>query len=353
MVDYKPIDTPRQVNHKLKIVESATLPDKERNVAPTSLPFSTQFSASRHSSFGVGGSFNPSPQTPIQCSPNSQYSDFANPRGLDAIDLNEDDFENRRQDSIQHWQWEEDEILISAWLNISTDPIVGTNQKGETFWSRIHIYYVEFNSDIKREKFTFERHWNILRLEQKWRSQLPTQSGGSKRTKVGATGAYSSSSSNLEAPLCDETSVDSPVRPQGSKKSKRKGKEKTQMSEDLSKKKSSVAKKLSLLEDIKNVREKELMDRKKEREEEKEHRKKKMSIKEKELQIQAGMKVQELQTQRYIKEMEINVKEREMERMAKKREREIDMQILNADTSTMSEKRRALHEIACEKIINK
>ncbi|RYR75168.1 hypothetical protein Ahy_A02g009843 [Arachis hypogaea] len=155
----------------------------------------------------------------------------------------------------------------------------------------------------------------MLRLEQKWRSQLPTQSGGSKKTKVSATRAYSSSS-NPETPLADEPGVDSPICPQGSKKSKRK--------------------------DIKNVREKELMDRKKEREEEREHRAKIMAIKEKELQIQAAMKEQKLQTQRYIKEMEINAKEREM-----------DLQILNADTSTMSEKRRALHEIACEKIITK
>ncbi|RYR08530.1 hypothetical protein Ahy_B05g076262 isoform B [Arachis hypogaea] len=123
----------------------------------------------------------------------------------------------------------------------------------------------------------------MLRLEQKWRSQLPTQSGGSKRTKVSATGAYSSSS-NPETPLADEPSVDSVVRPQGSKKSKQK--------------------------DIKNVREKELMDRKKEREEKRKHRAKIMAIKEKELQIQAVMKEQELQTQRYIKKMEINVLDR-------------------------------------------
>ncbi|XP_072087054.1 uncharacterized protein [Arachis hypogaea] len=59
--------------------------------------------ASRYNSSGVGGSSNPSSQTPIQPSPNSQYSDFANPRGLYSIDLNDDDIEDRRQDSIQHW----------------------------------------------------------------------------------------------------------------------------------------------------------------------------------------------------------------------------------------------------------
>ncbi|RYQ91551.1 hypothetical protein Ahy_B09g097481 isoform B [Arachis hypogaea] len=116
----------------------------------------------------------------------------------------------------------------------------------------------------------------MLRLEQKWRSQLPTQSGSSKRTKVSAIGAYSSSS-NPETPLPDEPGVDSPVRPQGSKKNKLKGKEKVQMSKDFSERKSSVVKKLSLMEDIKNVREKELLEREKEREEEKEHRAKMMA----------------------------------------------------------------------------
>ncbi|XP_020963991.1 uncharacterized protein LOC107611553 [Arachis ipaensis] len=106
--------------------------------------------ASRHNSSGVGGSSNPSCRTPIQSSPNSQYSDFANPRGLDAIDLNDDDIEDWRQDSIQHWHWKEDEMLISTWLNISTDPVVGTDQKGETIWSQIHSYCVKFCSDMTR-----------------------------------------------------------------------------------------------------------------------------------------------------------------------------------------------------------
>ncbi|RYR53767.1 hypothetical protein Ahy_A06g029004 [Arachis hypogaea] len=43
---------------------------EQKNVTPTSLPFPTQFSASRHNSSGVGGSSYPSSQTPIQSSPN-------------------------------------------------------------------------------------------------------------------------------------------------------------------------------------------------------------------------------------------------------------------------------------------
>ena len=37
------------------------------------------------------------------------------------------------------WKWDEDELLISAWLNVSTDPMIGTDQKGETFWERINV----------------------------------------------------------------------------------------------------------------------------------------------------------------------------------------------------------------------
>ncbi|RYR51323.1 hypothetical protein Ahy_A06g026341 [Arachis hypogaea] len=194
--------------------------------------------SSRHNSSGVGGSSNTSSQTPIQSSPNSQYSDFANPCGLDAIDLNDDDIEDQRQDNIQHLHWKEDEMLISAWLNISTDPIGVVACKKR--WYKINKAVARFAGcynqasrnircglnadDIKEltyklystnygQKFSFERHWNMLCLEQKWRSQLPTQSGSLKRTKVSATRTYSSSS-NPDTLLADESSVDSPVRPQ-------------------------------------------------------------------------------------------------------------------------------------------
>ncbi|RYR54392.1 hypothetical protein Ahy_A06g029660 isoform B [Arachis hypogaea] len=144
-----------------------------KNVSLNFLPFLTQFSTSRHNLSGIGGSSNPSSQTPIQ-------SNFANPHGLDAIDLNDDDIVDRRQD-------------------ISTDPIVGTDQKGETFWSRIHSYCYKINKVVAQfagcydqasrnirsglnaddtkelayklystnygQKFTFERHSNMLRLE--------------------------------------------------------------------------------------------------------------------------------------------------------------------------------------------
>jgi hypothetical protein len=38
---------------------------------------------------------------------------------------------------------QEDEILVSAWLNISMDPVVGKDQKVGRYWSRIYEYFNE------------------------------------------------------------------------------------------------------------------------------------------------------------------------------------------------------------------
>ncbi|CAL9239694.1 unnamed protein product, partial [Arabidopsis halleri] len=39
------------------------------------------------------------------------------------------------------WSPTEDVVLISAWLNTSKDPVIGNEQKGNAFWSRIANYY--------------------------------------------------------------------------------------------------------------------------------------------------------------------------------------------------------------------
>jgi len=37
----------------------------------------------------------------------------------------------------------EDLVVVSAWLNVSKDPVHGANQSKGTFWSRIHSYFEE------------------------------------------------------------------------------------------------------------------------------------------------------------------------------------------------------------------
>ncbi|XP_020875124.1 glutathione S-transferase T3-like [Arabidopsis lyrata subsp. lyrata] len=41
------------------------------------------------------------------------------------------------------WNPADDEVLISAWLNTSKDPIIGNQQTVEIFWQRVGEYYAE------------------------------------------------------------------------------------------------------------------------------------------------------------------------------------------------------------------
>ncbi|XP_074347416.1 glutathione S-transferase T3-like [Apium graveolens] len=243
-----------------------------------------------------------------QNSPHSQVSAFD---GTNIIDLNDehDEFENSRE-IIGQWKWSEDKLLISAWLNVSIDPLVGTDQKADAFWDRIRQYCEESNPGlIKRgvqaikkrwqrinegaqrygscydqaerkigsgsnvdniielahelhkarykKKSNFDKHWSELRKQPKWRT--PSSSGSAKRTKLSDSGAYSSSANN-ETPTNDNDVAMSPVRPQGTKTTKRKskGKAKAEMIEELEEIKAVENRRLSLLEKFNANHEKEM-----------------------------------------------------------------------------------------------
>ncbi|XP_062227357.1 uncharacterized protein LOC133925445 [Phragmites australis] len=47
------------------------------------------------------------------------------------------------------WIDEEDELLMSAWLNVSQDPVVGTNQSKEMYWGRIAKYFNTYRKPTK------------------------------------------------------------------------------------------------------------------------------------------------------------------------------------------------------------
>jgi hypothetical protein len=49
-------------------------------------------------------------------------------------------YDNKRSKNFSD---HEDEVLVSGWLNISLDPVVGKDQKGGRYWSRICEYFHE------------------------------------------------------------------------------------------------------------------------------------------------------------------------------------------------------------------
>lgn len=51
---------------------------------------------------------------------------------------------------------QEDELLISAWQNVSMDPITGIDQTTGTYWQRVHSYY------MKHKDFESDRTWGSL-----------------------------------------------------------------------------------------------------------------------------------------------------------------------------------------------
>ncbi|XP_023641247.1 glutathione S-transferase T3-like [Capsella rubella] len=181
----------------------------------------------------------------------------------ECIQLSGDDNEAEGgKTSRLRWTNQEDVKLISAWLNTSKDPVVGNEQRVDCFWKRIAAYFqasegastrgpvqckarwskinkdvnkfvgcysqasarkksgeseddvlslahVLYKNDMKKA-FNLGHCWRELKNDQKWN----TADCSSKRSKLDAEGAYSSSSTN--------DGVE--VRPPGVKASKKKGK---------------------------------------------------------------------------------------------------------------------------------
>ncbi|KAL8091739.1 hypothetical protein AgCh_034121 [Apium graveolens] len=67
------------------------------------------------------------------------------------------------RETIGQWKWVEDKLLISAWLNVSLDALIGTDQKAEEFWDRIHQYCEEDNHGVmKRRVMAMKKRWQRI-----------------------------------------------------------------------------------------------------------------------------------------------------------------------------------------------
>ncbi|XP_074322701.1 uncharacterized protein LOC141659676 [Apium graveolens] len=229
------------------------------------------------------------PPNNTQNSPDSQVPAFGN---TNFVDLNDDcvEVEDVRE-SIGQWKWVEDKLLISAWLNESIDPLIGTDQKAEIFWERIKEYCEEDNPGvIKRGVVAMRKRYP------KWRT--PTTSASSKRTKLSSSGAYSSEGNN-ETPTSDEFELVS--RPQGTKTAKRKGKGKATTAE---------------IEEYEAIQVNDL---------------RKMKI---------------METINEMKQKKIETRQKKIET----KQTELDLQVILADTTKMNEAQRRIHATMLEKI---
>ncbi|POM80281.1 Hypothetical protein PHPALM_1904 [Phytophthora palmivora] len=58
-----------------------------------------------------------------------------------------------------NWNQEEDRQLTKAWLDVSKDGIVGTDQSGAQFWERVTQMY---NDTRPRQQERYKRHQNAV-----------------------------------------------------------------------------------------------------------------------------------------------------------------------------------------------
>jgi hypothetical protein len=63
----------------------------------------------------------------------------------------------------QSYTMKEDLLLVSAWLNISMDPVVGSNQSLGAFWQRIESYFHEHKDfPSTRNKKSLQGRWAFI-----------------------------------------------------------------------------------------------------------------------------------------------------------------------------------------------
>jgi len=61
----------------------------------------------------------------------------------------------------------EDLVVVSAWLNVSKDPVHGANQSKGTFWNRIHVYFEDSKTTpFSRSDSSIMHRWMFGSSEQ-------------------------------------------------------------------------------------------------------------------------------------------------------------------------------------------
>ncbi|CAL8992592.1 unnamed protein product, partial [Prunus brigantina] len=59
----------------------------------------------------------------------------------------------------------EDNLLLSAWLNVSLDAVQGNKQKSGTYWKRIWEYFHEYKSFVgDRTTNSLMHRWSTIQL---------------------------------------------------------------------------------------------------------------------------------------------------------------------------------------------
>ena len=65
------------------------------------------------------------------------------------------------QKRSKNFSKDEDELLVSAWLNVSLDPVHGVDQSRSTYWKRIYDYFhINKTFDSDRTQSSLMSRWS-------------------------------------------------------------------------------------------------------------------------------------------------------------------------------------------------
>ena len=96
----------------------------------------------------------------------SQFSQLSIQIGLKDIAIEEIEGSSTKRKPQLAFAIEEDMHLISSWLNISIDPIIGVGQAKEAFWLRVTKNYNKFWGELREKAMNqLKSRWQKINLD--------------------------------------------------------------------------------------------------------------------------------------------------------------------------------------------
>ncbi|EHS64390.1 uncharacterized protein PGTG_22222 [Puccinia graminis f. sp. tritici CRL 75-36-700-3] len=97
--------------------------------------------------------------------PNTPVINSHNNQSQAAGSLEEGDDSDSKRTKLSHYQEHEDVELCKAWIAITEDARIGTDQSGATFWGRVHKLYSRAITQPKRPQKSVKSRWGLLQKD--------------------------------------------------------------------------------------------------------------------------------------------------------------------------------------------
>ena len=92
----------------------------------------------------------------------STFEDFVQPEQQVRMESTPSSQPSRKQKG-KNFTEDEDRLLCSAWLNVGTDPITGTNQTRDSFWTRVcNYFHTNKGQSPEHSQGSLSHRWTVI-----------------------------------------------------------------------------------------------------------------------------------------------------------------------------------------------